>query len=651
MLATVDPLPAKSILHTLHSVVSLFKSGKRAPCERSALLHRYFDETWYNATYGQASASLSGFAHYLKCGAALGCSPNSFFDERFYLAANGDVASAIRRSEYISGFEHFIRHGKAEGRSPAADRSWCTKDYSHLAPFFDEAWYNARYDLQASDVGGLRHYVEQGARAYYSPSEAFDESFYRAFYKDIREAVRSGVFISGFEHFVLAGRLEGRLPKHDLDKVLEKKFPGITRTVGIAQADYLSKRLTPVQTCSATHPERFWFLLPCLNPDVFFGGYKAALELIAALNERGKRITLVICEQDDDGTYAQYLLRDSSRIAVSMNEVTVINRDDIIAPLGISTDDKVIAYSAWEAQLAHTMAARTRIGKFAWLVQEYEPIFHDNGAEHVITSSAYDLPHYPIFNSHDLLRYFVDNRLGIFARSKTPVRGEDFAVFEHVLTELDPPSPRIMLNSPTRKLLLYARPEAHAKRNLFPLALLALRNAVSDGLFTGDWEFHGVGSLTAMTIDLGRSARLHLHAKMPESEYRVFMRSIDVGISLMYAPHPGLVAFEMASIGARVVTNVFTNRSASYLRSISENIIPCDPTVSSIQQALQVAVATLDDIPSRVRGMKIHRHNAHQASWNEVFGEAFFAAEMTGFLGDTKAADEPGMCLAQRRIA
>lgn len=74
--------------------------------------------------------------------------------------------------------------------------------------------------------------------------------------------------------------------------------------------------------------------------------------------------------------------------------------------------------------------------------------------------------------------------------------------------------------------------------------------------------------MTEMTIPLGNGHNLNLRAKITETEYVDFMRKVDIGLSLMYAPHPGLGAFEMASVGARVVT--FENRSETYLRGVSE---------------------------------------------------------------------------------
>jgi len=76
----------------------------------------------------------------------------------------------------------------------------------------------------------------------------------------------------------------------------------------------------------------------------------------------------------------------------------------------------------------------------------------------------------------------------------------------------------------------------------------------------------------------------------------------------------------------RVVTNTFSNRSAEYLRSISENLIPCDPTIEGIAEGIRQAVTSLDDIESRLRGAKIPGPH----SWDEVFDDKFFD-KLSGF--------------------
>ena len=589
-----------------------------------------FDAHWYDHHYGLADCVLHGFSHYVAVGAKAGYSPNALFDEKRYLERYGDVADSVQKGGFLNGFDHFVQHGEGESRS----WEWPTPpqtEWRHLAPFFDADWYDKQYRLKDAPIRGLEHYLADGLKAGNSPNARFDEHFYRAFYQDVRQAIAQGRFICGFEHYVLAGRYEGRIPTHDLGEALDTKCPGLTLPVAFGTADEIMRRLAPLPACPGDHDETVWFLLPSLNPDLFFGGYKAAIELIIALTGRGRCVRIILCGQDDDGEYGLSVLKRSERTAAAFRKIVITNRRDLKSPLRIGPYDTIFAYSAWEAYLAHDLARFTHGKRFAFLVQEYEPVFHDHGDEHAVVAGAYRLPHYPIFNSIALRDYFEHNALGVFGASRPPVRGSDYAVFEHILTKIAPPSAAEMGSRAVRRLVLYARPEQHARRNLFALALLALRSAVRNGLFIGDWEFYGVGSLKPHTVSLGPGAEMYLLPKMDEASYARFMRATDIGLSLMYAPHPGLVAFEFASVGARVVTNVYENRSAPYLRSLSENIIPCEPTPSGIEESLSVATATLQDIPSRVRGMTVHREAAARDSWPQVFDADFFETEMAGF--------------------
>lgn len=595
------------------------------------LISAGFDEAWYNKTYVPPGSGLTGLNHYFKVGAKAGYSPNAFFDEEFYLSNNTDIAGAVKAGDFLSGFDHYFRHGRFEGRSGHRIRDWLPTDYAHLRPMFDGDWYDQTYGLNSQKLSGFDHYLLRGAREGYSPHSEFDEKFYLAFYDDVGSDVSSRRYLCGYEHYILKGRAEGRLTKHDLTKVLDKRHPGLTDPIGVNEARRIQRQLTPIAVCPGGEGEKHWILVPTLDPDMLFGGYKALIELIVGLVALGRPIAIIICgKDDDDGTYFRHSIAKQTRIAAAFETVQVFNRRRFTSPLRLSPDDRIFAYSAWEAHLAHHMAIHTRSGLFAWLVQEYEPIFHDYSAEHAIVAGAYRLPHYPIFNSVELKDYFQHHELGVFSVGQVPLRKLNFAVFNHVLTKLRAPTLNELENRSSQVLMFYARPEGHARRNLFPLALIALEEMAREGHFVGCWEFHGVGALTEMMIPLGRGHNLILHTKMTEAEYQAFMHHIDIGLSLMYAPHPGLVAFEMASVGARVVTNTFDIRSAAYLCGLSENIIPCEPNVVDIKRALLQAIAGLSDFKGRIRGMRINAEG--EKSWSDTFTKNFFHSEMSGFL-------------------
>ena len=65
-------------------------------------------------------------------------------------------------------------------------------------------------------------------------------------------------------------------------------------------------------------------------------------------------------------------------------------------------------------------------------------------------------------------------------------------------------------------------------------------------------------------------------------QYGELLRAHDVGLALMYTPHPSLVPLEMASAGLLTVTNTFENKDADALRSMSANLIAAEPTLAGV---------------------------------------------------------------------
>ena len=66
---------------------------------------------------------------------------------------------------------------------------------------------------------------------------------------------------------------------------------------------------------------------------------------------------------------------------------------------------------------------------------------------------------------------------------------------------------------------------------------------------------------------------------------RELLRDHDVGLALMYTPHPSLVPIEMASAGMMTVTNSFENKTAEAMAAISPNLIAAEPSLDGIVAA------------------------------------------------------------------
>lgn len=402
---------------------------------------------------------------------------------------------------------------------------------------------------------------------------------------------------------------------------LERKYPGITEPTAIGNAIILENKLTPIPfRVHQAEPVRVNLLLPQLDPLIIFGGYVACLQFIRALVQANYRVRIVICEDQEfdcrpflEKCKADGLLYDALVKCEYVNATTKRSK------LPINPRDSFICYSFWTGLLAHQLAKA--IGrKFVFFIQEYEPIFHPFDSYHAIGSYVYSLPHYAVFNTEILRDWFREERIGIFAEGDSAGL-ENSAWYQHALTKTSPPGLGELTARKTRRLLFYGRPEAHAKRNLFEIGYLGLRQAVESGYFEeGAWEFVGVGTLgTEHELPLGKGKVIRLLSKMPLMDYADALRGFDIGLSLMYAPHPSILPFEMAASGIITVTNTFGRRDASLLQSLSTNIEPCEPNVTSVALALRVAVGRLGDHYSRLQGSKI----PWVSDWRESFNDRF----------------------------
>ena len=529
------------------------------------------------------------------------------------LSCRGEVVLRILRRA--------LSNSKMLGALKAYLRRRYSQDIYHR---FDADFYRATFLCEVSRHNGrepFEHYMHEGCRLGYSPNSWFDEEWYRAFYQDVRRAIDRGDFLCGFQHYLLAGKREGRQPRYELQKALEGILPSVTEPVLQKRVEDLSLRMEPLQSrLSADAPRTFWVVMPHLNPDIVFGGYRALFELMIALapflRENGFRVAVVTtAEREANAAYFQYRQKDE-RIRALFSDIVVQSRHELVV---FGPRDRFLTYSAWDALIVSRIASQTDEPRVISLIQEYEPIFHDHSSYHAICASGFDVPSFSIFNSEALKEYFRVHSLGVFKRSPHAKAFKDYVVFEQPINLLPFQSQQALAQRSERILALYARPEGHAARNLYEIAELALRELCSTGRLDDRWSIIGLGCLSQLpAVKLGGGHVLEFFPKMAEDEYVARMTALDIGISLMYSPHPSLVPFEFATTGALVVTNTFQNRPAEFFRARSANIIPCEPTVTGVRIAIEKALLRIDDFDTRVR-------NAYrpQSTWESTFSSEF----------------------------
>jgi hypothetical protein len=620
-----------------------------------------FDEAYYLARYADVMAAvrsgriLSGFDHFVHNGIGEGRFPNRDFevavdgnvptpvvmgdkelDEEFYLEEYPAVRRFIRQMPVLAPIQFFNIYGRRMGHAPRADvhrhppgafvnfagyasiKSRDSEALDLIRPHFDPGYYQKKYGDDIGSTPPFAHYLSRGQRERKSPNAWFDEDFYLTFYADIGREIAKGKLSCGFEHYLRTGRREGRLPAFELKGCLEGVYPGVTQPIALTNFAELERKVTPhTYRVVRARPQTVWFLIPRINPDIFFGGYASIIHLMEAFLRSGYRIGLFLFEDVREAFNYYCYRRPRSALAQRRDEIDIFSAFDR-EPFLYGANDIFIAYSTWEALWADAYAKNTTRKSFAFLVQEYESVFHGHDSVRFIVDMAYKLPHVALFNSALLEKFFRHQRLGVFERDPG---SEQFLTFEHVLTDVGLPTRRALRKRSTRKVLVYARPEAHAARNLLEICLIALRKAVAANVFGRRYEFIGIGALSGpQYVDLGMGHSLEILPKVDPDAYAKLLEDTDIGLSLMYAPHPSLIPFEMVNAGAVVITNTFSNRDPATLKARSPRLIPVDLTIDGIVSGLQRAVRLAEDFELRTN---VAHSVPSAANWSEVFDTAF----------------------------
>lgn len=390
-----------------------------------------------------------------------------------------------------------------------------------------------------------------------------------------------------------------------------------------APVAFIRQKIAPLRL--AVSPEarsRVNLLIPTIDFDYVFGGYIAKLNLARSLAEAGFQVRVVIVDHCDyNPRLWKRQLQNFEGLSSVLDRCELAYVFDRSVPFRVSPKDCFIATTWWTAHIAHH--ASRMLGKpgFLYLIQEYEPFTFAMGTYASLAEQTYGWPHWALFSTAFLRDYFQRRNVGVFARGCH--EGEQkSAVFQNAITKVGPVTARSLSERPHRKLLFYARPEPHAARNMFELGLLALCEAIDQGVFDRNWQFTGIGSVAPSSQLLLTQGRfLNMERRQSQADYKKVLLEHDLGLSLMYTPHPSLVPIEMASAGMAVVTNTYCNKTAESLAAISTNLTGVEPTVEGVVAGLKTAVEKAAHFEERAAGARAN----WCSDWAEAFGPATMA--------------------------
>ncbi|MEP3295045.1 glycosyl transferase family 1 [Tateyamaria sp.] len=324
-------------------------------------------------------------------------------------------------------------------------------------------------------------------------------------------------------------------------------------------------------------------LVPTLNPTEVFAGIVTAVDIGLGLATLGYNVRFIATDLPISSAVASrgFLLQRLSgdaRATGAGDRVSLhcgIQQDTVPAHSG----DLFLATAWWSAHIAHELISDNNLDQeqFYYLIQDFEPNFYPWGSEFADASASYELNFVPIFNTTLLRDYFALQGYGFAAND---------ALAFHPAIDIDSyaTNTRPGKSEGPRRLALYGRPEV--ARNMYPSAIEALAEFIeAEQLGPEDIELVSVG-LAHAPVSLPRGLQLKSLGKLPYEQYPSYLCSVDLGLSLMYSPHPSHPPIEMAASGVRVVTNEF---GPKVLSELTTAIFSANASTPSLVEALRKA--------------------------------------------------------------
>ena len=451
---------------------------------------------------------------------------------------------------------------------------------------FDAAWYLATYpDVALAGLDPARHYLRAGAAENRDPGPQFCGRDYLERNPDV-----AGAALNPLLHYLRRGRREGRSPDTPLP----------------APAAPELRPLHAFRSPRAGAP-RVTLLTDSIGADSLFGGVATALLFATLLAQRQGATLRVITEtRAADAAAAARLLRTHG-VAPPADITCVFAARDGAARRSFDVGDgELFVSTAWwnTANLLHAVGPR----RIIHLLQEDERMFYPHGDLHLLCAEVLATPG---------LRFVVNTRL-----LHTHFTAAGFDSIARHGAWFEPAFPHACYRWEDRAVgarqnfLFYARP--NHPRNLYERGLAVVQAAIARRILDPDrWSINFVGrDLTEMSLP--RGVRPRLHQGLDWAAYAALVRRCDLGLSLMYTPHPGYPVLDLAASGAVAVTNRYGCKQS--LAEYSANILCVDSTEEALLEGLAQGVQRAADLAAR-------QHNAGVGDlardWTAAFRPAF----------------------------
>ena len=338
-------------------------------------------------------------------------------------------------------------------------------------------------------------------------------------------------------------------------------------------------------------------MVPAFSTETMSAGFFGVFQVALMVARQGYHVRLVLFDNFSfDKTEFRNKLQGYPGLEHLLDEMEVEYVGDRYLPLKVSPEDSAIATVWYSAYFAQKVMTATGGGPFLYLIQDYEAAFYPANSLYSFADATYFFNYHALVSTKPLLE-FLKAKNAHFANL---VQDRKAVYFNNACSAKLPNRDDFMARRRTksRKLAFYSR--STVNRNMFELGARALIEAWSCGYFeTGhNWELFGIG-IGNVEIFLDARTKLVQLPRMSLADNETKISEFDICLSLMASPHPSITPFDLAGVGAIVVTNQFENKTAKYFEAISDNIIVSDPDVFRLADCIRAAIDRVDDMESR----------------------------------------------------
>lgn len=354
-------------------------------------------------------------------------------------------------------------------------------------------------------------------------------------------------------------------------------------------------------------------VLSTFTPSGLFAGVRTAvLAGVHAAVQSGRPLRLVVLNDSGSSHHqarrelAAFVVRETGNVAVA-DSVSITTNDQADRP-GYHPADTWIATYWTTAVTLQRAVDRNMLSprQVIYLVQDWEPGFMPWGTEYALAADTYHAGFRIVVNSAPLAEY-IREQTGLSVPPSQVFAPQVDASRLHAAADSwspgDPDRPRV---------LGYLRPSK--PRNLATLALDALR-AWGDELPGGVRPVVTLAGEEHTPVDLGSGIDVVMAGKTDLDRYFGLLAETDIGLALMYSPHPSHLPLELPMAGIPTVTNALNDVRRPWVSGL--RIAPASP---------RSLAAALREAAQEARGLSQHRARDLPADLGVELGSAIGAA-------------------------